>query len=56
MQDVLDSLEEGFAGKQTDAKQFLKEVTGLISALFPPCLSFRKKGFIFFYFSKEFSS
>jgi len=47
MQDVLDSLEEGFVGKQTDAKQFLKEVTGLISALFSPCLSFRKRGFTF---------
>ncbi len=34
MQDVLDSLEESFAGKQTDAKEFLKEVTGLIFATF----------------------
>ncbi len=45
MQDVLDSLEESFAGKQTDAKEFLKEVTGLIFAIF--FFSFCKRGLVF---------
>jgi hypothetical protein len=52
MQDVLDSLEEGFAGRQTDAKEFLNEVTGLIFAVFFSIFFFRKRGLVFLFLER----